>query len=185
MIAQNAIKLTRKGGFSVSEKEIIAKAHWQRLYGRVDVDPTTQDDFVVHKKTGKWINLNPLKKLARRHVVSSGDMIKHYKAALTTKKWSEAKVLLEQRGSVADAHTQVGSPLTLMAIVDATRQRYNKFFGYAQNIFIGDGPENSAIQEELDPHHPEMFGPKLDEHVARIKRSWALDTTFQETRAEE
>ena len=47
------------------------------------------------------------------------------------------------------------------------------------NIFLGDSSENRSIQEHLDKGHPEMAGRKLRDHVARIKRAWALDSSFK------
>src|SRR5262249_47458 len=93
-------------------------------------------------------------------------------------KVSQGKLLLEQRGSLPDARTPVGLPATIETIKQAAITRYTKFFGYAKNIFLGDSRENSSIQEYLDKGHPELVGPKVYEHVARIKRSFALDDSF-------
>ena len=75
-------------------------------------------------------------------------------------------------------------PVTVPALREAAVARYNVFFGYAKNIFLGDSRENSSIQANLDRGHPEMAGEELEEHVARIKRSFALDDSFNPRRGE-
>jgi len=159
-----------RGSFSVTQKTKIAEEA-QRI------DPNTKD--LRLDSEGRKINVR--KGIARRHVVSSHDMGQHYMAALNYKNLSEGKLLLEQRGSIAEALTPVREPATADAVKEAALARYNKFFGYAKNIFLGDSRENSSIQEHLDAGHPEMAGRKLGEHVARIKRMWAVDGSFQET----
>ncbi len=128
---------------------------------------------------GRLVNLQP--ELARRHVVSSDDMSKHYEAALVNKKWSEGKLLLEQRGSTGESHTPVPEPLNQANIALAANTRYQKFFGYTRNLFIGDSRENSSIQQHLDDGHPDMASNQLQEHVRFIKRAWAIDGSFVET----
>lgn len=120
---------------------------------------------------------------ARRHVVSLGDIGQHYETSLNGKKPSKAKLLLEQRGSIDGARVPVTSPVDSNAIKKAALKRWRNFFGYAQNIFLGDSKENSSIQEHLDEHHPEMKTANLlEEHVDRIKRGWAFEQTFKPTR---
>jgi hypothetical protein len=157
-----------RGSFSPQQKRDIAAQH-----------PKQSD--LVRNSAGELVNLKKSKSLARRHVVSSDDISKHYSSVLSGKKWSEAKLLLEQRGSIGDSLTPVSDPLGQDSIVVAAKQRYSKFFGYAKNIFIGDSVENSSIQQHLDDGHPEMAGKLLSDHVRRIKRSWAIDGSFVET----
>ena len=160
-----------RGSFSVTQKVAIA-AESERMTG--GTDQLTKDS----KK--RMINLQ--KGLARRHVVSASDMGKHYMDAINGKKASEAKLLVEERGSIGESRTPVKPPVTSASVKAAVKARYKKFFGYAKNLFIGDSRENSAIQEHLDPKHPEMQGgKKLHEHVSRMKRSWAMDGSFTET----
>jgi hypothetical protein len=139
-----------------------------------------KSDLTKNSK-GELVNLKKSRELARRHIVSSDDISKHYSSALLKKKWSAGKLLLEQRGSIAQARTPVAEPLGQKAIVAAAKDRYSKFFGYFKNIFIGDSRENSAIQQHLDDGHPDMAAKDLRNHVRRIKRSWAIDDTFTET----
>jgi hypothetical protein len=165
------VTITR-GKFTVEQKTNIA-AEARRI------DPNTKD----LRKDSKGRPIAVVADIARRHVVSAYDIGKHYMDVLNTKKVSVGKLLLEQRGSLPDARTQVGTPITIETIKKAAIKRYNTFFGYAKNIFLGDSRENSSIQEMLDPHHPEMqTKQKLNEHVARIKRSFALDDSFTESR---
>jgi hypothetical protein len=164
-----------RGKFSVEQKRKIA-AEARRI------DPTTTKLRADSK--GEEINVVP--GTARRHVVSAYDIGKHYMDVLNTKKLkvSAGKLLLEQRGSIPEARTPVRLPATVEAIKEAAITRYNKFFGYAKNIFLGDSKENSSIQQYLDTKHPEME-KTVDDHVARIKRSWALDDSFTPSKKDE
>ena len=164
------LKIAR-GSFTVVQKRNIA-AEAERM------SPGTADLRVNSR--GERINVRQT--IARRHVVSASDMGRHYMAAINGKKASEAKLLIEERGSITDARTPVQLPLSVENLKQAAIARYRKFFGFAKNLFLGDSRENSSIQEHLDPKHPEMQGGnKLAEHVSRIKRSWAIDGSFQET----
>lgn len=164
----DAIKLPR-GKFSVEQKTAIAEAHGN--------DKDLQKDSY-----GRLINMKASKSLARRHVISSYDMSQHYMQSLNgkKKKVSEGKMLLEQRASIAEARVQV-SDLTVAALQEAATKRYATFFGYLRNMFIGDSRENSMLQENLDPMHPDMVGKpkKLDEHIRHVKRSWAMDSNIE------
>lgn len=150
--------------FTVDHKTKIADQHAKKTDLRLNAD-------------GKKINLR--KGLARRHVVSSHDMATHYASYLKGKKWSQAKLLLEQRASIGDARTPVKTPLSQANIEDAASRRYGNFFGYTKNLFIGDSRENSSIQQHLDKGHPDMAEKQLREHVRRIKRSWAIDPSMK------
>jgi hypothetical protein len=157
-----------RGSFTLEQKRAIAAQH------------PNQSDIVRNSK-GEWVNLKKSRELARRHVVSSDDMAKHYSNVLFGKKWSVGKLLIEQRGSIALARIAVAEPLGQDKIVEAAKARYSKFFGYARNLFIGDSLENSSIQQHLDDGHPDMAEKELRNHVRRIKRSWAIDDSFVET----
>lgn len=166
VVKSGDIKLPR-GKFSKEQKIGIAAQH-----------PNKSE---LRDSKGKLINVSrePGKELARRHVVSSNDMSTHYVAALTGKKVSAGKLLLEQRASIADARTPV-SGLTIAALQEAATARYSRFFGYLRNLFIGDSRQNSALQEKLDRFHPGMQGDdkKIDEHIRHVKRAWAIDGTI-------
>ena len=155
-----------RDSFSIEQKRKIAAQHADKSQLRLNAD-------------NELVNLQ--KGLARRHVVSSADISGHYSTVLVKKKWSQAKLLLEQRGSIGEARTTVKTPLSQNAIAEAANARYQKFFGFAKNLFIGDSKENSSIQQHLDAGHPDLAGQLLNDHVRRIKRSWAIDDTFQET----
>lgn len=151
-----------RGTFSVEQKRRIAKEATRMGLGGE-----------LRENADKEL-INVAKGIARRHVVSSHDMGEHYELILNKKKVSEAKILLEERGSITGARTPVAKPASPKTIAEAALKRYNTFFGYAKNIFLGDSRENSSIQEHLDTGHPEMADAKLWEHVDRIKRGWAL-----------
>ena len=100
---------------------------------------------------------------------------------------SKATVLIEQRSSIPEAQVSVlgrrKSPkikkVTPDMVIAAVTVRYRNFFGWAVNIFLGNDSENRSIQEYLDKGHPEMAGNKVRDHIARIKRAWALDSSFE------
>ena len=157
-----------RGSFSPQQKRDIAAQHPDKS----ELKLNSKNEMVnVSTRGGRA--------LARRHVVSSFDIAQHYSKSLENKKWSEAKLLLEQRGSIALARTPVLGDLNQANIEATAKQRYQAFFGYAKNLFIGDSAENSSIQEHLDRGHPDMADRELIAHVARIKRSWAIDNSIQ------
>jgi hypothetical protein len=155
-----------RGSFTLDHKRKIAAQH-----------PDKSD--IVRNSKGEYVNLRKSQELARRHIVSSHDMSEHYTKVLFGKKWSLGRVLIEQRGSIAQARTPVAAPLGQKTIAEAAKERYSRFFGYFKNIFIGDSRENSAIQEHLDDGHPDMAEKDLKNHVRRIKRSWALEENME------
>jgi hypothetical protein len=159
-----------RGTFTVEQKRQIATRHVATGGKKADLRKSSEDELV-----------NLRKGLARRHVVSSHDIAKHYEAALTNKKWSEAKLLIEQRGSISLSRTPVAGKLSTDTIVTAAKARYGKFFGYAKNIFIGDSKENSSIQQHLDNGNFVGADTLLDNHVRRIKREWAFDDSISIT----
>ena len=179
----------RSEGFTVSQKKKIAD-EYRAQRSRIEAKPPAQrsdlekkflaEDHLVKDSKGRPISV--AEDVDRRHVVSSSDMATHYGAFLSKKKVSEAKLLLEQRGSIPEARVSVTSKskkkVDFGAIVDGAKARYKRFFGYAKNIFLGNSSENRSIQEHLDAGHPEMADAALDDHVARIKRGWALDPSM-------
>ena len=168
------VVIERAGGFTVVQKAKIAARHLAQQLSR----PEAKGKQALVKDTqGRLINVAA--DIDRRHVVSSNDMATHYGVALAKKKLSEAKLLIEQRGSIPAAREPVtDKTVTAKLVIAAAKRRYRRFFGYAKNIFLGDSSENRSIQEHLDEGHPELAGKKLRDHVARIKREWALDSSF-------
>ena len=166
LVPDKTIKLPR-GKFSFQQKWDLAQN-------------SRKEDLVINSK-GKLVNVSRVKgkELARRHVVSSHDVAKHYEAALNNKKVSQGKLLLEQRPLVGNVGEGVAA-LTIPALQQAATARYAAFFGYTRNLFIGDSAENSSIQENIDPHHPLMAKDpaKLAAHVQHVKRAWAIDGTL-------
>ncbi|WP_449258804.1 eCIS core domain-containing protein [Chlorobium limicola] len=162
------LKLPR-GNFTVEQKRGIARQH------------PNKNDLKLNSQA-ELINLQ--QGLARRHVVSSYDMARHYGEALNGKKTSEGKLLLEQRGSIAASRTKVDD-LNQESIHKAAQVRYGNFFGYLKNMFIGDSRENSSIQEHLDQGHPDLADQKLEEHVSHIKRAWAIESNMKISRLNE
>lgn len=75
-----------------------------------------------------------------------------------------------------------GDPPKQSDIQQAAVNRHRKFFGYAKNIFLGNSEINSQLQQYLDKDHPELVGKKLHDHLRLIKRAWALNGSFVESR---
>jgi hypothetical protein len=171
--------------FTVTQKANIAKQHLA-TNARLKAAGKAAPDLLKNNSEGQRINMAAGQ--ARRHVVSSDDMAKHYEEALRSRsaakkdalRGSAAKLLIEQRGSVAEARVAV-SGTKKENIQAAAIARHGAFFGYAKNFFIGDSKENSSIQQHLDDGHPEMGATALKNHVRLMKRAWALDGSFSET----
>jgi hypothetical protein len=100
-------------------------------------------------------------------------MAEHYQESLIDKKWEIAKDLLEKKGG-AEAKTGVGAPLGDKNIVGSAKKRHSNFFNFCENLFLGDRFRNSAIGRALDPEKPGMGKKALAEHVANIKKTWAM-----------
>ena len=171
----DTVEIERAGGFTVVQKAKIAARHLAQDVWRPEAQGK---QALVKDAKGRLINVAP--DIDRRHVVSSNDIAAHYGNVLSKKKLSAAKLLVEQSGSIAAAHEPVTEKkVTSNLVIAAAKRRYKRFFGYAKNIFLGDSSENRSIQELLDDGHPEMAGKKLRDHVARVKREWALDKSFE------
>lgn len=170
------VKLSR-GTFSAAGLIALANDHIKRgLAQAAQMKLNTSKDA---RKHGHMINLNhQFGSLARRHVVSSSDMINHYQTSLTGKTVPEAKMYIEQRSSVPEARTPVAKA-DVAGIKQALSTRYDKFFNLTRNLFIGDQAANNVYSFNVDRDHPDMSSIEaLNGHVKRIKRSWAFDQGF-------
>jgi hypothetical protein len=67
-------------------------------------------------------------------------------------------------------------------IKDGAATRLGRFFNYTKNLFLGDSRQNSSIGRALDEFKRGMGPQKLEQHVAEIKKDWALDRSFTPTR---
>jgi phage-related protein len=157
--------------FTVGQKEAIAAEHESKKWAKAG--------DVRKDKEGRKAKIR--RGWARRHVVSSFDIARHYPKALLTKAWSAAKLVLEQRSSIVFARIEVKKPLSQENVVAGAKERYKNFFGYVKNIFLGNSRENSQIQEHLDAGNPDLAGKLLENHVHRIEREWALDEAIEIT----
>jgi len=107
--------------------------------------------------------------LDRRHIVSSKDMAEHYETTLPQEgKWSKAKKLLEEKGET------VAKPLGDDSIQTAAKTRHSKFFNDQKNLFLGGSSENRSLGRKLDRGKPGMNLASLTEHIAYVKKKWAL-----------
>jgi len=189
----DVFELERSEGFTLTQKKKVA-AEYQAQRARLEAKPPAARSELEKKflaedhlvKDSKERPINVADDVDRRHVVSSSDMATHYGTFLSNKKVAEAKLLLEQRGSIPEARVPVTSKskkkVDSGSIVEGAKARYRRFFGYAKNIFLGNSSENRSIQELLDKGHPEMADAALEDHVDRIKRAWALDPSMPITR---
>ena len=170
------VQLSR-GSFSAAGLIALANDHIKRgIAQAAQMKMNTSKDA---RKHGHMINLDhQFGSLARRHVVSSSDMIGHYQTTLAGKTVTEAKMYLEQRASVPEARTPVAK-LDVPGVKQALSTRYDKFFNLTRNLFIGDQAANNVYSFRLDRDHPDMSSiTALNGHVKRIKRSWAFDQGF-------
>lgn len=180
-------KIGRAGDFT--GKLEIAKAYDVWREGLPDDHPERLRDRVKRDEAGRpTLGVTP--DTARRHIVSSADMANHYGEVLSKKKVSHGKLLVEQSGSVESARVAVmadnkGPKVKFRpdAVVVAAKERYKRFFSYIPNLFLGDRTENRAIGKRLDPGKPGMVDEAFRDHVAMIKRQWALDGSFRPTPA--
>jgi hypothetical protein len=135
------------------------------------VRPTT-----FSSKTAKA--LNPTNKdliaaeLDRRHIVSSEDMVQHYKTNLEGETWASAKKKLDPKLK-SNGLGQV-DPLTDKVILSRTKALYKTFFNDLTNLFVGDSSENRSIGQELDRGKKGMGEARLDQHIANIKTKYAI-----------
>lgn len=169
--------IERADDFTPAQKRRIA-AEYDELRKRLPAGHDYLKSDMVERDAGGKATVRVAPNIDRRHIVSSDDMAKHYASFLEAKTTVEAKLLIEQRSSIAEARVPVTSKKSKkvdgQAIIDAAKRRYRKFFGYAKNIFLGDSSENRSIGKHLDAGHPEMAEAELKNHVSRIKRSWAF-----------
>jgi hypothetical protein len=161
--------------WTIEQKRAVAAQHLQRPGGNAN-------ELRTETKSGEDINVRP--GIDRRHVVSLGDMARHYEKVLNNKKASKAKLLLEERTSTPEARVTVEPPADAAAIKTAVIERWRLFFGYATNIYLGPAWNNQRLfKEKLDTEHPDLQeAAKLEEHVSLVKRAWALDNTFEPSR---
>jgi Domain of unknown function (DUF4157) len=166
--------LTR-GEFSPQDKIDIAKQHVKR-FAQLKVEGATIPSEKI-KSDGTFVEGA---KLDRRHVVSSKDMIEHYENTLKTVTVPLAITMISQRSSIAEARTQVDKPGGVDQVKAAAKKRYNGFFSYVNNIFIGDASPNRKIGRAIDKAHPGFADSDnaLNDHIARIKREWSFGTGF-------
>ncbi|WP_216698879.1 DUF4157 domain-containing protein [Arthrobacter sp. H20] len=182
------IVIERPERFTVAQKKAIAQQYLDQR-ARLAGTRFGRTQNLAKDSTGRKINVAA--GIDRRHVVSSDDMAKHYGEVLVKSTRSAAKLLVEQGGSISDAREPVigkgKKKVTADLVIAAARRRFKRYFGYARNIFLGRAWENQAVfKEKLDTEHPELQQKaKLEAHVAHIKRGWALDKSFKESRLED
>jgi len=122
--------------------------------------------------------LNPKNKdliaeeLDRRHIVSSEDMVQHYKSNLEGETFASAKKKLDPKLKL----NSLGEidPTTAKIILTRTKALYKTFFNDLTNLFLGDSSENRSIGQELDTGKKGMGEAKLDKHIADIKSKYAI-----------
>lgn len=182
------IVIERPEHFTVAQKKAIAQ-QYEGQRARLAGTNFGKTDYLAEDSRGREINVAA--GIDRRHVVSSDDMAKHYGEVLVKNTRSAAKLLVEQSGSISDAREPVigtgKKKVTADMVIAAAKRRFKRYFGYARNIFLGRAWENQVVfKEKLDTEHPELQQKaKLEAHVAHIKRGWALDKSFKESRLED
>lgn len=176
--------IDRADDFTPAQKRRIAEDYDELRKRLPPGHPSLAKDLVERDDKGKATS-RVAAGVDRRHIVSSDDMAKHYAGYLEDKTTIDAKLLIEQRASIAEARVPVTTRkkknVDIEAVIDGAKRRYRKFFGYTKNIFLGDSSENRSIGRHLDDGHPEMAEVELQNHVSRIKRAWAFGA-FEETK---
>jgi hypothetical protein len=133
-----------------------------------------QEEYEEEHKAGA----KPLLKkgLARRHIVSSKDMAEHYEGKFPKTAWSAARKLVETKGRTVKV--EVGK-LSNANILAGIKKLHSNFFNDIQNLFVGDSWRNSQIGREIDREKPGMGEVRLRKHIQDIKKTWAIDGSFQ------
>jgi hypothetical protein len=89
-------------------------------------------------------------------------VLDHYTSTLNGKTLDEAKALLVKAGE------SVGDPPTNDMIEAAAKSLLKKFFNETSNLWVGDGPENSSIQDKRD-YPAGWTNVDVESHVNSIK----------------
>jgi hypothetical protein len=106
--------------------------------------------------------------LDQRHIVSSEDMIQHYKSNLEGQTFAAAKKKLDPK-----LKDKV-DPLTAKVILVRVKGLYKDFYNDLSNLFLGDSSENRSIGQAIDEGKKGMGQVRLDEHVAKIEKKYAI-----------
>jgi hypothetical protein len=140
------IKLKRPSGFWKSTKESLA---------------------AEQPGEHKWGTIRVKKDMARRHIISSYEVMTHFETALNGKSFDDAKKMLEDKKIVT-----VGTPVTNEKIREAAQEQLTWFFNETENLWVGDSAENSSIQDDRD--YGGMSKSEIKSHVAKMKRKYFL-----------
>ncbi len=131
----------------------------------IDTKRALQEDQPDEHRKGRP---NVKKDMARRHIISSYEVIQHFQDKLNGKSFTKAKKLLESTKLVT-----VGKPLNNSTIEIAAKELLKEFFNDTSNLWVGDSAENSSIQEDRD--YPGGWKESdVKNHVAKIKRKYFL-----------
>jgi hypothetical protein len=113
------------------------------------------------------------KKYHRRHVVSWGDLKRHFQEIFANKTVKAAATILSREGVTVE--------LQRPAVVKAIKAKARDAFNDEQNLWIGLGAENSALQDVLDDASPEFLDAKgriaqdkVDKKVAEFIAAHAI-----------
>jgi len=101
----------------------------------------------------------------RRHVVSWGNMLSHFKEVFTDKTVKVAAAILAKE----DVVVQEERPAVVREIKAKARNAFND----EKNLFIGLGKENSRLQEVLDDAHPDLLDQEGKRVAAKIDKKVA------------
>lgn len=108
----------------------------------------------------------------RRHVVSSENMIDHYRSNLVGATWAQAKQRLDPtlgKNGLGDV-----DPLTDKQILAKTKNLYKEFYNDNENLFLGPLGVNRSIGEKLDKDKFKNNQKALDDHLAYIEQQYAI-----------
>ena len=100
--------------------------------------------------------------MARRHIISSKEVLDHFEGALNGLTFAKATAKLETRG------IKVAGRVTNAKIQEAAQSLLAAFFNDVGNLWVGDSLENSIIQDARD--FPEDVDP--GPHVRKVKAKY-------------
>ena len=110
--------------------------------------------------------------LDQRHIVSSEDMIQHYKSNLEGQTWAAAKTKLDPK--LPGVGLPKVDPTTDKVILARVKALYKEFYNDLSNLFLDDSSENRSIGQAIDTGKKGMGQVRLDEHVVKIEQKYAI-----------
>lgn len=151
--ASDKPKHTLRKGKKISEKDLAMdrpkfRSETKKELRTIHIDQGGSSS-IFQNKTGKF---KSSKKWHRRHVVSWGDIYRHYIEVFQGKEIAEAIKIFKSE------NIDVGSKRE--PVIKAIKKLARDAFNDVDSLFIGIGTENSSLQDALDDAHPDFLDKK-------------------------